>query len=128
MAWAQDARVTSGTDAVGASVAAVPDGKEEVSGIEGRVTGGVAGELYLGYSHVNAAHVQEIGPALEVINSLGGYGQAGAGASGAYYGPNGLMDNYLGACPKCTAMQVGTGSIDSVLVQYDYSFGLCGGS
>jgi hypothetical protein len=124
VAWAQDARVTSGTDAAGASVATVPDGKEEVYGIEGRVTGGIAGELYLGYSHVNAAHVQEIGPALEVISSLGGYGQAGAGASGAYYGPNGLMDNYLGSCPKCTAMQMGTGSIDSVLLQYDYSFGL----
>ena len=124
VAWAQDARVTSGIDAAGASVATVPDGKEEVYGIEGRVTGGIAGELYLGYSHVNAAHVQEVGPALEVISSLGGYGQAGAGASGAYYGPNGLMDNYLGTCPKCTAMQMGTGSIDSVLVQYDYSFGL----
>ncbi len=118
VAWAQDARVTSGPGA------AVPDGKEEVAGVEARITGGVAGELYVGYSHVSAAHVQEVGPALEVISSLGGYGQAGTGASGSYYGPNGLMDNYLGTCPKCTPTQVGTGAIDSVLVQYDYSFGL----
>jgi hypothetical protein len=118
VAWAQDARVTTG------ATAAVPDGKEEVAGVEARFTGGVAGELYVGYSRVNAAHVQEVGPALEVISSLGGYGQAGAGASGSYYGPNGLMDNYLGTCAKCTPTQVGTGSIDSVLVQYDYSFGL----
>lgn len=124
VAWSQDARVTSGSNALGQSVASVPDGKEEVYGVEGRLTGGIAGELYLGYSHVNASHVQEVGPALEVISSLGGYGQAGGGASGAYYGPNGLMDNYLGTCPKCTAAQMGTGSIDSVLVQYDYSFGL----
>jgi hypothetical protein len=118
VAWGQDARINTG------ATAAVPDGKEEVVGVEGRVTGGIAGELYLGFSHVNAQHVQEVGPALEVIGSLGGYGQAGTGASGAYYGPNGLMDNYLGTCPRCTAVQVGTGSIDSILVQYDYSFGL----
>jgi hypothetical protein len=84
----------------------------------------VAGELYVGYSHVGAEHVQAVGPALEVISSLGGYGQAGTGPSGAYYGPNGLMDNYLGACLKCSPTDVGTGSIDSLLVQYDYSFGL----
>lgn len=118
VAWSQDARVTTGAEA------AVPDGKEEVYGVEARFTGGVAGELYLGYSRVNASHVQNVGPALEVISSLGGYGQAGAGASGSYYGANGLMDNYLGTCPKCTPMQVGTGSIDSILLQYDYSFGL----
>jgi hypothetical protein len=118
VAWAQDARVTTGADA------AVPDGKEAVAGVEARVTGGIAGELYVGYAHISAAHVQEVGPALEVISSLGGYGQAGSGASGAYYGPNGLMDNYLGTCPKCTAAQEGTGSIDTLLVQYDYSFGL----
>src|SRR6202042_3768476 len=39
-------------------------------------------------------------------------------------GANGLVDNYLGQCAKCTAQQVGTGSIDSILLQYDYSFGL----
>jgi hypothetical protein len=125
VAWAQDARVTSGTAIQSGYVAAgVPDGKEDVAGIEARFTGGVAGEIYVGYSHVGAQHVQEVGPALEVISSLGGYGQAGTGPSGSYYGPNGLMDNYLGTCPKCTPNQVGTGSIDSVLVQYDYSFGL----
>jgi hypothetical protein len=128
VAWAQDARITiaGGTDALGRPVAGVGDGKEEVAGVEGRVTGGIAGELYLGFSHVNAQHVQQVGPALEVIGSLGGYGQAGASSGGgtAYYGPNGLMDNYLGICPRCTAAQVGTGSIDSILVQYDYSFGL----
>jgi hypothetical protein len=118
VAWAQDARVTTGADA------SVPDGKEGVAGVEARVTGGIAGELYIGYAHINAAHVQEVGPALEVISSLGGYGQAGTGASGSYYGPNGLMDNYLGTCPKCTPTQEGTGTIDTVLVQYDYSFGL----
>jgi hypothetical protein len=124
VAWAQDARVTGA-----GPTAAIPDGKEEVAGIEARYTGGIAGELYVGYSHVSAQHVQEVGPALEVISSLGGYGQAGTGSTpgvptGNYYGANGLIDNYLGLCLKCTPMQVGTGSIDSVLVQYDYSFGL----
>jgi hypothetical protein len=113
VAWAQDARYNTGTEA------AVPDGKEDVAGVEARFTGGVAGELYVGYSHVGAQHVQEVGPGLEVLGSLGGY----SGGS-PYNGPNGLMDNYLGQCAHCTAAQVGTGSINTVLVQYDYSFGL----
>lgn len=117
-AWAQDARITDGTEA------GVPDGKETVAGIEARFTGGVLGELYLGYSHVGAQHVQEVGPALEVISSLGGFGQPAPVGGTSYYGPNGLMDDYLGTCPNCTPSQVGTGSVDSLLVQYDYSFGL----
>jgi hypothetical protein len=119
VAWAQDARVTTALGGNGG----VPDGSIDVTGAEARVTAGIAGELYVGYSHVGARHAQLVGPALEVINSLGGYGQAG-GAGTPYYGPNGLVDNYLGTCPKCKPEDVGTGSVDSILVQYDYSFGL----
>jgi hypothetical protein len=119
VSWAQDARVTTALGGNGG----VPDGSIDVSGAEARATMGIAGELYVGYSHVGAHHAQLVGPALEVINSLGGYGQAG-GSGTPYYGPNGLVDNYLGTCPKCKPQDVGTGSIDSILVQYDYSFGL----
>jgi hypothetical protein len=118
--WAQDARVTTAAGGNGD----VGDGKIEVAGAEVRYTGGLAGELYLGFAHLNAQHAELVGPALEVMSSLGGYGQAGTGASGAYYGPNGLMDIYLGTCPKCRPQDVGNGSVDSLLVQYDYSLGL----
>jgi hypothetical protein len=117
--WAQDARVTT---AIGGN-GTVPDGKIDVTGIEARVTGGIAGELYVGYAHLGAQHAQIVGPALEVMGTLGGYGQAG-GSGTPYYGPNGLMDIYLGTCPKCRPDDVGNGSVDSILVQYDYSFGL----
>lgn len=110
-----------------------PDGHIGVTGAEIRFTGGVFGELYAGFSHVFAAEAQQVGPAIEPISSLGGYsggpGQPGnAGSNPAspttdYYGPNGIVDNYLGSCPKCTAAQLGTGKIDTVLVQYDFSFG-----
>jgi hypothetical protein len=114
VAWAQDARFNTGTPE-----ATVPDGKEDVAGVEARFTGGVAGELYVGFSHVGAQHVQEVGPALEVMNSLGG-----SAGGPPYSGANGLMDNYLGQCSQCTPGQIGTGSLNTLLVQYDYSFGL----
>jgi hypothetical protein len=113
VAWAQDARYNTGAEA------SVPDGKEDVAGVEARLTGGVVGELYVGYSHIGAQHVQEVGPALEVIGSLGG-----SAGGNPYNGANGLMDNYLGQCSQCTPTQVGTGHIDTALVQYDYHFGL----
>ncbi|HEX3772365.1 MAG TPA: hypothetical protein VHV30_15920, partial [Polyangiaceae bacterium] len=103
--WAQDARVTPTT----------PDGKITVAGGEVRVTGGLAGELYAGYSHVAAVDAGAVGPAIEVIHSLGG---------GGHQTGNGLIDNYFGPCTNCAAADVGTGSVDTVEVAYDYSFGL----
>jgi len=149
-AWAQDARVqgpagaqqendtppgmNTGTAANPGS-GPLPDGHITVGGAEMRITpGGAFGELYLGFSHLGAAQAEQVGPAIEPLASLGGYsgGTQIAAAPTAYpysvpgsnyYGPNGIMDNYLGSCFKCTSAQLGTGSINSVLVQYDFSFG-----
>ncbi|HLK37856.1 MAG TPA: hypothetical protein VKU41_13940, partial [Polyangiaceae bacterium] len=104
-AWAQDARATP----------ASPDGKINVGGGEVRVNGNLAGNLYAGYSHVDAVDAGAVGPVIEVIHSLGG------GGHGTGYG---LIDNYLGPCSKCAAADVGKGSIDTVEVMYTYSFGL----
>jgi hypothetical protein len=104
VSWSQDARATP----------AVPDGSISVVGGEARITGGIAGELYAGYSHIAAKSAQAVGPGIEVVHSLGG-GGVGAG--------NGIVDNYLGACATCTAADLGTGSIDTLALQYDYSFG-----
>jgi hypothetical protein len=103
--WAQDARATPTS----------PDGKIWVAGGEVRVNGGIAGELYAGYSRVGATDAGAVGPAIEVIHSLGG---------GGHQTGNGLIDNYLGACTMCAPADVGTGSIDTVELAYTYSFGL----
>jgi hypothetical protein len=106
VSWTQDARATP----------TVPDGKLSVVGAEARMNGGVVGDLYVAYSHVGADHAQVVGPAIEVVHSLGGGGYPGSA--------NGIVDNYLGACPTCSPNEIGSGSVDSILVQYDYSFGL----
>jgi hypothetical protein len=105
VSWAQDARATPTT----------PDGKIAVVGGEVRLTGGVAGQVYAAYSRVTAENAGAVGPAIEVIHSLGG---------GGHQTGNGLIDNYLGACTTCTAADVGTGSIDTVEIAYNYRFGL----
>ena len=79
------------------------------------MTGGVAGEFYAGYSHVSAQNAGAVGPGIEVIHSLGG---------GGHQTGNGLIDNYLGPCTGCAPADVGTGSVDTVELAYDYSFGL----
>jgi hypothetical protein len=105
VSWAQDARATPTT----------PDGRISVVGGEARLTGGVVGDLYAGYSHVAAVNAGAVGPAIEVIHALGG---------GGHQTGNGLIDNYLGTCANCAPADVGTGSIDTVEIAYDYSFGL----
>ncbi len=143
-AWAQDARVQGPAGAQGEAntgtannpgSGGLPDGHITVGGAEARITpGGAFGELYVGYSHLGAAQAEQVGPAIEPLASLGGY-SGGTQIAAAptvypyslpgsnYYGPNGIMDNYLGSCFKCTPLQIGTGSINSFLVQYDFSFG-----
>jgi len=76
---------------------------------------------------------EQVGPAIEPISSLGGYsggtqnaalpGSSAAMVGSNYYGPNGIMDNYLGSCFRCAPQQIGTGSVDSFLVQYDLGLG-----
>jgi hypothetical protein len=127
VAWAQDAQVK--IDPTGAGGVAWPDGSESVAGGEVRLTGGIFGELYAGYSHIGASHVEAVGPAIEVVHALGGGGLNGQG--------NGLIDNYLGQCvgttnnstltpavAPCRPQDVGNGSVDTLLFQYVYDFGL----
>jgi hypothetical protein len=124
--WAQDYR------AVGVSNGALTDGQIQVYGAEVRLKpGGVGGRLYAAYSHIQASNPQAVGPVVEAVHSLGG---------GNYESGNGILDNFLG----CSAPVAGTtttntfggfcettqnslgathGSIDTVEVQYDYSFG-----
>jgi hypothetical protein len=134
-AIAQDARVENAPFATGTPSGLLneADGHISTTGAEVRFTGGVLGELYAGFSHMWASEAQEVGPAIEPISSLGGYsggpGQPTGSPTVDYYGPNGVMDNYLGTCPATgknpckNTSQIGTGSVDTILVQYDFSFG-----
>ena len=85
---------------------AAPDGSLNVGGGEVRIDGGLLGELYVGYSRVQAKSARSVAPAIETVHSLGG----------GYFGL-GFVENYLGPA------SLGTGSLDTVEVQYDFSFG-----
>ena len=124
--WAQDYR------AVGVANGALTDGQIQVYGAEARLkAGGIGGRLYAAYSHIQASNPQAVGPLVEAVHSLGG---------GNYESGNGILDNFLG----CSAPAPGTtttntfggfcettqnslgatrGSVDTIEVQYDYSFG-----
>jgi hypothetical protein len=99
-------------DAPGAGVAMAParnpqDAKPRILiyGADLKLLGGVLGDGYLGYSHLDARNALYIADAIEVLHSFGGWQ---------------LHDNYFG--PPGYADQV-TGTIDSVEFQYSFSFG-----
>ena len=70
-----------------------------------KLLGGVLGDGYLGYSHLQATNALYLADAIEVLHSFGGWQ---------------LHDNYFGAPGGVDPV---TGSIDSVELQYSFSFG-----
>jgi hypothetical protein len=113
------------------SVVDAPDGNMWVAGADARFDLGAFGYFYGGYSHIGAKNALVVGRALEVLHASGG---------GEYQ--LGVVDNYFG--PGCTAAvtpgadrtsalvgpgdipfpegcSAGTGSVDSVLGQYEFS-------
>jgi hypothetical protein len=96
-AWTQDG------DATGTA----PDGRMTVTGAETRLDGGLLGELYVAYSNIRATNAIAVAPAIEVLHALGGQ----------YFGL-GITENYLG--PRSN----GNGNIGTLVLQYDFSFGL----
>jgi len=96
-AWTQDG------DATGTA----PDGRMTVTGAEARIDGGLLGELYVAYSNIRASNAVAVAPAIEVLHALGGQ----------YFGL-GITENYLG--PRSG----GNGNIGTLVLQYDFSFGL----
>ena len=118
------------------SVVDAPDGNMWVAGVDARFELGAFGYFYGGYSHIGAKNALVVGRAIEVLHASGG---------GEYQ--LGVVDNYFG--PGCTAAtsgvfgdppiprtaslagpdgtaapfgcSAGTGSVDSVLAQYEFS-------
>ncbi len=90
-----------------------PDGSLGVLGVGLRADGDRWGHLFLGYSVVNAKSALTVGPAIEVIHAQGGGEE-----------DTGFVAQYLVARGKegdTPADKVGTGSVSSVAVEWDFS-------
>lgn len=84
-----------------------------VMGGEVKLSGGVFGDGYLGYSHIDARNINALADALEVIHSNSGpsfkqayFGRSYNGHTGVYSGP-----------------QNETGTVDTISFQYAFSLG-----
>ncbi len=76
-----------------------------ISGADLKLLGGVLGDGYIGYSHLSATNALYLADAIEVLHSFGGWQ---------------LHDNYFGPAGATDPV---TGTIDSVELQYSFSFG-----
>ena len=112
------------------SIVDAKDGNMWVAGVDARFDLGAFGYLYGGYSHVGANNALVVGRALEVIHASGG-GEYQLGIVDNYFGPGcraagadpnvprtAALAGASGPFPECSA---GTGSVDTVLAQYEFS-------
>jgi hypothetical protein len=88
-------------------------GSMQITGAEVRLSGGVFGDGYLGYSHIDARNINALADSIEVLHSYGGYqfkqnyfGKTFDPHSGVYQGPENE-----------------TGKLDNIMLQYSFSFG-----
>ncbi len=118
------------------SVVDHPDGNMWVAGADARFELGAFGYLYAGYSHLQAKNALVVGRALEVIHASGG-GEYQLGVVDNYFGPGctaGGLSPYDNVSPERTSALVGpnsvpfpvgcsagTGSVDTLLAQYEFS-------
>ncbi|HXK19981.1 MAG TPA: hypothetical protein VNG33_19355 [Polyangiaceae bacterium] len=113
------------------SVVDAPDGNMWVAGADARFDLGKFGYFYGGYSHIGAKNALVIGRALEVLHASGG-GEYQLGVVDNYFGPGchaqvtPMMERTgalvgPGDLPAPTGCSAGTGSVDSVLGQYEFS-------
>ncbi|RYZ08654.1 MAG: hypothetical protein EOO73_07315 [Myxococcales bacterium] len=119
------------------SVVDFSDGKLWVAGADVRVDLGAWGYLYGGYSHIGAKNALVVGRALEVLHASGG-GEYQLGVVDNYFGPGcrAAFDDPVeaggpterkgglagpGPVPAPIGCSAGTGAVDSVLGQYEFS-------
>jgi len=113
------------------SIVDAPDGNMWVAGLDGRFDLGKFGYFYGGYSHIGAKNALVVGRALEVLHASGG-GEYQLGVVDNYFGP-GCHAAVTPMAPRTSALvgpgdtpapigcSAGTGSVDSVLGQYEFS-------
>ena len=102
----------NGTDATPRARGPI-QGSMAVVGAEARLNGGVFGDGYIGYSHVDARNINALADSLEIVHSRSGYnfkqnffGLSYNPHTGVYNGP-----------------QNETGTVDTIGFQYTFSFG-----
>jgi len=107
-----NSRLPNGGDAVPRARGPI-QGSIGVLGADVRLNGGVYGDGYFAYSHIDARNINALADSLEVIHSRSGYnfkqnffGQTYDPHSGSYQGP-----------------QNETGTVDNIALQYSFSFG-----
>jgi len=79
-----------------------PDGSMSILGVDGRISAGYLGHLYLGFSRTNATNARGVSPVVRVLEAPGG-----PGLMRSYFGPN----------------SGGNGSLTTLGAQYDLSLG-----
>jgi hypothetical protein len=132
--WAQEEdrpyNITKDATGYANSIVDAKDGNMWVAGVDARFDLGAFGYFYGGYSHIGANNALVVGRALEVLHASGG-GEYQLGVVDNYFGPGcrasganpsaprtALLEGASGLAPECSA---GTGSVDSVLAQYEFS-------
>jgi hypothetical protein len=83
-----------------AQAAGEKDGRINIFGLDLKLTGGIFGDGYVGFSHVETKDILRLAQSLEFLHSFSGWS---------------VRDNFFPGSPT------GTGTIDSVLFQYAYS-------
>jgi hypothetical protein len=91
-----------------------PDGSLSIIGADFAVRNTIAGEFYVGFSHIGASNAWVVDDVVEPIHSGGG-GEFRQGIVGNYLESSNL------ATPSYTAGSKGDGHVDTLLLQYDFS-------
>ena len=108
-----NSRLVDGSDLVPRSQGPI-QGSIAVAGAEVRLNGGVYGDGYLGYSHIDARNVNAIADILEVLHANG----SGAAFKQTFFGQT--FNAHTGIY---TGPENETGTVDNLLFQYSFSFG-----
>lgn len=87
-------------------------GSMTIWGGDVRLNGGVYGDGYLGYSHINAKNINALADAIEVLHSFGGW-QFKQNFFGLNYNPHTGVYN---------GPQNESGTVDTIAAQYAFSF------
>jgi hypothetical protein len=138
--WAQEEdrpyNVSKPETQYASSVVDYPDGNMWTAGIDARFDLGAFGYLYAGYAHLEAKNALVVGRALETIHGSGG-GEYQIGIVDNYFGPScsagGVNPFDLpgaertgeligpGRLPFPAGCSAGTGSVETLLAQYEFS-------
>ena len=108
-------------DRAGTIDVGLPDGSLGVAGADLRLDGNQYGYLYFGFSHISADHAVTVAPAIEVLNSNGG-GEFRLGVTDNYLDSPGCIPVVPGSAPAADRCSGGTGSVNTLLGQYQFSF------